>query len=192
MTRRAQQIRDRLLRPPNARVDIEIDLGRQSNAARAALQEIRDRERIEAEQLKLPAKTPEQKCKGVEYPKPAPIRIPIFDVERVTTPTGILPIESFSAVRRIQISVADAYGFGRIEIVSRRRGGGLIRPRQIAMYLCTILTIRSLPDIGRAFDRDHTTILHARDKIARLRKTDAKLNGEIEALIAKLGITEAA
>lgn len=172
---RAKQIRDRLWCPPNARRDTEIDLGRQSNAVRAALQEIRDRECIEAEQ-----------------PKPGPIRIPIFDVERVTTPTGILPIESFSAVRRIQIAVADAYGFGRIEIVSRRRGGCLIRARQIAMYLCTILTIRSLPDIGRAFNRDHATIMHARDKIARLRKTDAKLNGEIEALIAKLGITEAA
>jgi chromosomal replication initiation ATPase DnaA len=42
------------------------------------------------------------------------------------------------------------------------------------------------------FFRDHSTVLHARNKIAKLRKTDEKLNSEIGALIARLGVAEAA
>lgn len=146
---------------------------------------------MESEQLKPPAQPPQRKRQVVEYP--APEHIPIFDAERVAEPAErIIPIESFSKIRRIQITVAEAYNFGRLELISRRRGGPLIRPRHIAMYLCTILTIRSLPEIGRAFNRDHTTILHARDKIARMRRTNAELNAEVEALIEKLGMTEAA
>lgn len=184
MSVHAARVRARLWNPPNAVCDTEIDLGRQSNAAREALRLKMERARIEAEQIKPPASPPKQKRQVITYP--APVQIPIFDTERIADRT--VPIESFSKLRHIQITVAEAYGFGRVELISRRRGGILIRPRQIAMYLCTILTIRSLPEIGRVFNRDHTTILHARDKIARLRKTDARLNAEITALIEKLGV----
>lgn len=181
MSTHAARVRTRLWNPQNAVCDTEIDLGRQSNAARAALREKMGRER------KPPARPPKQKRQVIKYP--APVQIPIFDAERIAGPSDrIVPIESISKVRRIQIAVAEAYGLGRVELISRRRGGILIRPRQIAMYLCTILTIKSLPEIGRVFNRDHTTIMHARDKIARLRKTDAKLNAEITELIERLEV----
>jgi chromosomal replication initiator protein len=51
------------------------------------------------------------------------------------------------------------------------------------MYLAKILTLRSLPEIGRRFGgRDHTTVLHAVRKIETLAGNDSALAGEIETL----------
>lgn len=53
------------------------------------------------------------------------------------------------------------------DMISARRSKNLVFPRQIAMYLCRRLTDLSLPKIGEAFGgRDHTTVLHACDKIS--------------------------
>jgi chromosomal replication initiator protein len=59
----------------------------------------------------------------------------------------------------------------------------VVRPRQIAMYLAKVLTLRSLPEIGRRFGgRDHTTVLHAVRKIEGLVQGDKALAEEIEVL----------
>jgi chromosomal replication initiator protein len=51
------------------------------------------------------------------------------------------------------------------------------------MYLAKVLTLRSLPEIGRRFGgRDHTTVLHAVRKIEALSKTDGVLSEELELL----------
>ncbi|MEO1747668.1 MAG: helix-turn-helix domain-containing protein, partial [Pseudomonadota bacterium] len=69
------------------------------------------------------------------------------------------------------------------EMLSNRRTRTVVRPRQIAMYLAKIMTLRSLPEIGRRFGgRDHTTILHAVRKVEELKGGDAKLAKEIELL----------
>jgi chromosomal replication initiator protein len=55
------------------------------------------------------------------------------------------------------------------------------------MYLSKVLTLRSLPEIGRRFGgRDHTTVLHAVRKIEALASNDAALAEEIEALKRQL------
>lgn len=55
------------------------------------------------------------------------------------------------------------------DLLSERRTDNIVRPRQVAAYLCYTITKRGLPFIGRLLgDRDHTTILHARNKIERL------------------------
>ena len=56
------------------------------------------------------------------------------------------------------------------------------RPRQIAMYLAKQLTSRSLPEIGRKFDRDHTTVMHAVRKVEELILEDASLAENVDAL----------
>jgi chromosomal replication initiator protein len=62
-----------------------------------------------------------------------------------------------------------------------------VRPRQVAMYLAKILTLRSLPEIGRRFGgRDHTTVLHAVRKIETLAGNDSAFAEEIEALKRQL------
>ena len=55
------------------------------------------------------------------------------------------------------------------------------------MYLCRELTETSLPKIGEIFGgRDHTTVIHAHDKISRERQMDAKLNNTIKDLVKRI------
>ena len=68
-----------------------------------------------------------------------------------------------------------------------RRQREIARPRQIAMYLSKTLTTRSLPDIGRVFDRDHTTVMHAVKTIESLLKTDKNLAEDIRIITRSLG-----
>lgn len=70
-------------------------------------------------------------------------------------------------IEDIQRVVARQYNLSRSDLLSARRTANVVRPRQVAMYLCKVLTLRSLPEIGRRFGgRDHTTVLHAVSKIA--------------------------
>jgi chromosomal replication initiator protein len=55
-------------------------------------------------------------------------------------------------------------------------------PRQIAMYLARQLTHASLAEVGRAFAKDHTTVLHAVDKIQTLLQDDPKFKKTIDTL----------
>ena len=69
-------------------------------------------------------------------------------------------------IEDIQRIVARQYNVSRADLLSSRRTANVVRPRQVAMYLAKILTLRSLPEIGRRFGgRDHTTVLHAVRKI---------------------------
>jgi chromosomal replication initiator protein len=83
----------------------------------------------------------------------------------------------------IQKLVASHYNISRADILSSRRTANVVRPRQIAMYLSKVLTLRSLPEIGRRFGgRDHTTVLHAVRKVEELAAKDKSLAEVIELL----------
>lgn len=86
-------------------------------------------------------------------------------------------------IEDIQKLVATHYSVSRADILSSRRTANVVRPRQIAMYLSKVLTLRSLPEIGRRFGgRDHTTVLHAVRKIEGLTGSDRTLCDEVELL----------
>ena len=86
-------------------------------------------------------------------------------------------------IEDIQKLVATHYNVSRADILSSRRTANVVRPRQIAMYLSKVLTLRSLPEIGRRFGgRDHTTVLHAVRKIEGLTGSDRMLQDEVELL----------
>ncbi|MBI1867806.1 MAG: chromosomal replication initiator protein DnaA [Methylocystis sp.] len=88
----------------------------------------------------------------------------------------------------IQKLVASHYNISRADILSSRRTANVVRPRQIAMYLAKVLTLRSLPEIGRRFGgRDHTTVLHAVRKVEGLVAKDKSLFEVIELLKRMLG-----
>jgi chromosomal replication initiator protein len=83
----------------------------------------------------------------------------------------------------IQKLVAGHYNISRADILSSRRTANVVRPRQIAMYLSKMLTLRSLPEIGRRFGgRDHTTVLHAVRKVEELSAKDKGLAEVLELL----------
>ena len=63
--------------------------------------------------------------------------------------------------------VSEFYGIPAEELKARKRTKSVAYARQVAMYLSRVLTDLSLPKIGEAFGgRDHTTVIHAHDKIA--------------------------
>ncbi|GAC1520976.1 MAG: hypothetical protein NVS3B1_04630 [Marmoricola sp.] len=59
------------------------------------------------------------------------------------------------------------FGYSTEELCGPRRTQNLVTARQIAMYLCRELTNLSLPKIGQAFDRDHTTVMNAERRIRK-------------------------
>lgn len=68
----------------------------------------------------------------------------------------------------IQKKVAQYFGIGLQDMKVKKRTKAVAYPRQIAMYLSRDLTDLSLPEIGHSFGgRDHTTVLHACDKIEK-------------------------
>ncbi|HTP91912.1 MAG TPA: chromosomal replication initiator protein DnaA [Xanthobacteraceae bacterium] len=90
-------------------------------------------------------------------------------------------------IEDIQRVVARQYNVSRADLLSSRRTANVVRPRQVAMYLAKVLTLRSLPEIGRRFGgRDHTTVLHAVRKIEALAGNDSAFAEEIEALKRQL------
>ena len=75
------------------------------------------------------------------------------------------------SIDNIQKTVAEYYNIKLSDLLSKRRSRSITRPRQLAMALTKQLTNHSLPEIGEAFNgRDHTTVLHACNKIKELRK----------------------
>ncbi|PKM88289.1 MAG: chromosomal replication initiator protein DnaA [Firmicutes bacterium HGW-Firmicutes-12] len=87
----------------------------------------------------------------------------------------------------IQSKVADHFGLRIEEFKSKRRTRDVAFPRQVAMYLCRELTDLSLPKIGDDFGgRDHTTVIHAHDKISNCIKIDGQIDATIQLLIEKI------
>ncbi|WP_196590901.1 chromosomal replication initiator protein DnaA [Pectinatus frisingensis] len=87
----------------------------------------------------------------------------------------------------VQEIVSSYFKIDISELVAKKRTRNLAFPRQIAMYLCRELTDASLPRIGEIFGgRDHTTVIHANDKISQERKTNHKLDNTIKELISRI------
>ena len=72
------------------------------------------------------------------------------------------------------------------EILGKSRKANIVRPRQLAMYISRVLTDHSLPEIGREFQRDHSTVMHAFDKISSELEINIRLKRDFEAIKASL------
>ena len=83
----------------------------------------------------------------------------------------------------IQKTVADYYRIKVSEMYSKTRTRAIARPRQVAMWLTRELTDRSLPEIGDAFGRDHTTVIHACRTVGDLRFKDTIMNNDLHVLM---------
>jgi chromosomal replication initiator protein len=69
-------------------------------------------------------------------------------------------------IRDIIATVADVFGVEPSDITGTRRLPEFVKPRHVAMYLAREAGNRSLPEIGRAFKRDHTSVLYAIGRVA--------------------------
>ena len=107
------------------------------------------------------------------------------DVLRDVYPQGETAPEV--TIPRIQEAVSQRFGVTLDELVSPRRSQSVAYPRQVAMYLSRELTDASLPKIGREFGgRDHTTVIHAKDKITRLIREDRSVYNLVQELTARI------
>ena len=90
-------------------------------------------------------------------------------------------------IELIQDVVSSYFNLRIEDFKSQRRTRNVAFPRQIAMYLCRKLTDMSLPKIGEEFGgRDHTTVIHAYEKVSENLKTDESLQETISDLTKKL------
>jgi chromosomal replication initiator protein len=110
------------------------------------------------------------------------------DFARTTLKDLLAAYERMVTIENIKRTVANYYNIRVGDLSSARRTRSLARPRQIAMSLAKELTQHSLPEIGDAFGKDHTTVLHACRKVAELRGEDLKIREDYENLQRQLGV----
>ena len=80
----------------------------------------------------------------------------------------------------IQETVAKYFNIDAKDLVGIKRSNDIVFPRQIAMYLCRVVPQLSLPQIGKDFgNRDHTTVMHACNKIEK----DIKENNNTKLIV---------
>lgn len=90
-------------------------------------------------------------------------------------------------VKGIQKIVGERYHVQLEDFLAKKRTKSIAFPRQIAMYLSRELTDLSLPKIGEEFGgRDHTTVIHAHEKISKLIAEDIQFQKEIDSIIEEI------
>lgn len=93
----------------------------------------------------------------------------------------VIPIED------IQTTVGKFYGVTVKEIKATKRTQNIVLARQVAMYLAREMTDNSLPKIGKEFGgRDHSTVLHAYNKIKNMLAQDQSLRLELDSIKNKI------
>ncbi len=93
------------------------------------------------------------------------------------------------SMEKIQRVVADYFNLNVSDLRAKKRTQSVAGPRQIAMYLIRTLTRHSFPEIGEYFGgRDHTTVLHACQKIEKEIATESRIHktiNEIKDMLVK-------
>lgn len=84
-------------------------------------------------------------------------------------------------------AVEDYFHLHKDELASNTKVAKILKPRQIAMYLCRTMTDHSLPEIGDAFGgKKHTTVMHAVSKIKDEMEKNLSLMNNIKSIIESL------
>lgn len=84
-------------------------------------------------------------------------------------------------------TVSEYFNVKPEDVISKKRNSEYVLPRQVAMYMCHILTDSSYAVIGKALGKkDHTTVLHGCNKIEDELKNNEELQSKIDAILKKL------
>ncbi|MCC6908583.1 MAG: chromosomal replication initiator protein DnaA [Phycisphaerales bacterium] len=101
-------------------------------------------------------------------------------------PSPLTPIVSIQA---IIAAIARHFEVKQTDLFSKRRHKSIALPRQVGMYLARCHTSHSLQEIGGFFGgRDHTTVMHAVEKISRMRSTDPAMDRRLDMIERDLAI----
>jgi len=97
--------------------------------------------------------------------------------------------EKVITIEHIQRKTADFFSIKLSDMRAKTRTKAVAFPRQIAMYLARQLTHASLAEVGRAFGgKDHTTVLHAVEKIHGLSQEDPKFKKTLDSLTQSISL----
>jgi len=95
--------------------------------------------------------------------------------------------KKYVTIDEIQTSICKFYRIKIDDLLGKKKTKNIAYPRQIAMYLCRELTPNTFPHIGKAFGgRDHTTVMHACDKITKDIERDEKFKEMIEKIVQRI------
>ncbi len=92
----------------------------------------------------------------------------------------------------IQKAVSDFFHIRLVDLKSKKRTQHIAFCRQVAMYLCRKLTDSSFPTIGESFGRDHSTVIHAYNLIARRVANDSAFRNSIDRIARELKVVSRA
>ena len=97
-------------------------------------------------------------------------------------------VYSSSNISKIQKAVADYFDITVENLKSKKRTANINNARQIAIYLCRVITEETTTRIGLEFgNRDHSTVLHAIDKVSRDVKNNEELKSQLNEIKNKIG-----
>lgn len=114
---------------------------------------------------------------------PISVHLAAEALKEIISSTKARPI----TIASIQEHVANHFGVKLVDLKGKRRSRAIVYPRQIAMFLARELTDASLPRIGEEFGgRDHTTVMHACDKIRKEQEEDTTLAATIRSITARV------
>lgn len=107
--------------------------------------------------------------------EPAPAAIPIR-----------MPRTRSQKITDIQLFVCAIWSVTHAEMLSPSRFAHVVRPRHVAIYLAERMVTDSVSIIGRRFNRDHSSIIHALRKMAAVLAADAALASELKGMQARI------
>lgn len=97
-------------------------------------------------------------------------------------------VYSNSNISKIQKAVADYFDITVDNLKSKKRTANINNARQIAIYLCRVITEETTTRIGLEFgNRDHSTVLHAIEKVSKDVKNNDELRSQLNEIKNKLG-----
>ena len=118
--------------------------------------------------------------KLVAYTSFMDMPITIETAQKVLNDMNINTVKAVITFDSITKAVAQFYKIKTEELYNKKRTQSIVYPRQIAMYLCREMADLSYPKIGELFGkRDHTTALHAYEKISKSLKTELKVKEDV-------------
>lgn len=180
---RARDIRARLRNPPNPVPDQTIDYRRNRSIGYVPAHMPAELVAQIVPRKKLLRVIEPVDSDQIDLPPPAAATTPIVAEEIVESEDQPMPVPFIIDVMRV---VARRYSCSVLDLKSTRRYAPIVRPRQIAMYVAYKVTMHSTPRIGRAFHRDHTTVLHAIRKVRRMVESDPAIAAEVEEIVAEI------
>lgn len=91
--------------------------------------------------------------------------------------------KKYITIDEIQQEICRFYKIRIDDLLGKKKNKSIALPRQIAMYLCREMTSNTYPHIGKAFGgRDHTTVMHACDKVTKMMEKEKQFQTMIEKL----------